>query len=77
MILGCDISIRMATSSSVSSSAIPSVEKGFSAHLMTRSLTIFGHNRVMLAKQGYELRTPLRLANQKAGNLIIIIIMTV
>ena len=37
--------------------AILSVEKGFSAHLMTRSFTIFGQSRVMPTEQGYDLRT--------------------
>ena len=61
--------------SSVSSSAkrflsvILSVEKRFSAPLMTRSLTIFGHSKVIPTEQSYELKTLLRLANQNAGNL--------
>ena len=46
------------------------VENEFSAHLMTRLLTIFGHSMVMPTEQGYEPRTLLRLANQNAGNLI-------
>ena len=56
-------STNVAIASSVSSSAKrflsanPSVEKEFSTHLVTRSLTIFGHSRVMPAEQGYELRT--------------------
>ena len=35
--------------------------RGFSAHLITRSLDVFGDSGVVTPDQGYELRTPLLL----------------